>query len=95
MFIHYQVKPWGKIEGHMSIDWTKDIEMLGISGDAVLFEVDELSEEDGFVSVNICYAAHTKHSTSADFYDTVCVDYHTGKPLNYFLDPDVFTVVNV
>lgn len=79
----------------MSIDWTKDIEMLGISGHDVLFEVSEVSEEDGFVSIDICYSANTNHSSSADFYDTICVDYHTGKPLNYFLDPNKFTVVNV
>jgi len=79
----------------MSIDWTKDIEMLGISGHDVLFEVAEISEEDGFVSVNLCYAGNTIHTVNADFYDTICVDYYTGKPLNYFLDPDKFTVVNV
>lgn len=79
----------------MSIDWTKDVEMLGISGEDVLFEVDEVSEEDGYVAVNMSYAGNTKHTVNADFYDTICVDYHTGKPLNYFLDPSVFTVVNV
>jgi len=79
----------------MRVDWTKDIEMIGISGDDVLFEIDEVSEEDGFVSVNLSYAGNTKHTVHADFYDTICVDYHTGKPLNYFLNPDVFTVVNV
>lgn len=79
----------------MSVVWNKDIEMLGISADYVIFEVDEVSEEDGFVSVNISYEANAEKTVKADFYDTVCVDYHTGKPLNYYLDPDVFTVVNV
>ena len=94
MFIHYQAKPWGKIEEVMKVDWAKDVEMLGISGDDVVFEVYEVSEEDGYAAVNMSYAGNTKHTVNADFYDTVCVDYFTGKPLNYFLDPDIFTVVN-
>ena len=76
-----------------SVDWTKSIRTVGHDIDDMAVYVDDVFKKEGFVSIAVNYDAHPIRSYEAFFTDYYCVDYYTGKPLNFFMEEE-FTIIN-
>lgn len=75
------------------VDWTKPIQASGFDPEDMSVSIKEIDEDKGYVCIEVLYAAHAGGNASADFWDTYCVDYFTGEPLNLFMQID-FSIVN-
>jgi len=71
------------------INWDYDIELKGFCSDDLKVEIEEIDEEKSFVIVSVYY-----DYLHADYWDTYCVDYETGKCLNHFM-PEDFDIINI
>lgn len=75
------------------VDWSKPIQAIGFDPEDMMVSAKEISEEKGYVCIEVLYSAHAGGFSSADFWDLYCVDYYTGEPLNLFL-PNDFSIEN-